>query len=620
VSVLVCLGLIGLRATGNLEALELAAYDWLLRVRADTTPADARIVLITITESDIRQQEAWPLPDATLAQLLTLLTQYQPRAVGLDIYRDVPVPPGHEALEAILTRNPRIIAAMKFGTTAETSVPPPPVLHQTEQVGFIDIVVDPGGIVRRGLLFLDDGHTTYYSFALRLALLYLQAEGIGPQPDPVTPAYLRLGQTTFRRLAPNDGGYVNTDAYGYQFLLDFRRRHTFPTFSLQALLSGEVDPAALRDKIVLIGVTAVSVKDAFFTPYSRGMHTDQQMPGVILHAYAVSQLLRGALDGDATIATVSDQCEGLWMLLCGVLGAALGYRMRSPWRLALTGAGGFLVLELAGYGALMYGWWIPVVPPALAWGLSAAGVTACVSYQEKAQRLVVVRIFSQHVSKQVVEALLQQQDQLLAGGRARPRELTATVLFSDLEGFTSVSEKLRPKELLDWLNAYMDKVAEQVILHHGMINKYIGDSIMALFGLERTNAADEEVTQDAVRAVQCALAMEKALRQLNQQWQEHGLPTIGMRIGIFTGPLVVGSLGSANRLEYTVLGDTVNTASRLESFDKYVLAPHTTGSPCRILIGEATLRYLGGQFQTQKVGEVHLKGKEETVTIYRVVG
>jgi adenylate cyclase len=619
-SVLVFLGILGLRASGTLEALELAAYDWYLRVRPSTAKVDSRIVLLTMTENDIRQQGRWPLPDATLAQILEILTQYQPRVIGLDLYRDVPVPPGYEDFAAILTSNPRIVAVMKFGTSEDTRVPPPPVLQQTEQVGFTDVVVDPGGIVRRGLLFLDDGNTTVASLALRLALPYLRAEGIEPHPDPVNPAYLRLGKMTIRPFEPNDGGYVNADASGYQFLLDFRTRRAFPTFSLSALLSGEVDPAAIRDKVVLIGAMAVSVKDAFFTPYSRGLDADQQLPGITLHAYSVSQLLRCGLDGHAMITTMSDQQEALWILLWSLLGAVLGYWIHGPWRFVLAGASGPLVLGLVGYEALMRGWWIPVIPPVLAWGFSAALVTAYMSYQERVQRTLLMHLFAQHVSPEVAETIWQQRQDILAGGRVRPQRLTASVFFSDLEGFTSVSEQLTPEALLDWLNTYMEVMAEQVRVHGGVINKYIGDSIMAFFGVPvaRRNAA--EVSQDARQAVQCALAMERALRQLNQRWHAQGQPTIGMRIGIYTGPLVAGEMGSARRLEYTVLGDTVNTASRLESFDKEVFAPHTTGSPCRILIGEATFHSIGKTFQTHKVGEVHLKGKEATITIYRVLG
>src|SRR4029453_743401 len=145
ISMLVFVGLLGLRLAGSLEALELAVYDWYLRLRPNA-PADTRLVLITVTENDIRQQGTWPLPDATIARALDILAASQPRAIGLDIYRDIPVPPGHDVLETVLRRHPNIVAITKVGLTAETeiSVPPPAVLRDTEQVGFADVVVDPG--------------------------------------------------------------------------------------------------------------------------------------------------------------------------------------------------------------------------------------------------------------------------------------------------------------------------------------------------------------------------------------------------------------------------------------------------------------------------------------------
>jgi adenylate cyclase len=166
----------------------------------------------------------------------------------------------------------------------------------------------------------------------------------------------------------------------------------------------------------------------------------------------------------------------------------------------------------------------------------------------------------------------------------------------------------------------MDVMSQQVMAHGGVIDKYMGDSIMALFGVPIPRTSDAEISQDAAHAVQCALAMQRELIQLNQRWQAQQQPTIKMRIGIYTGPLVAGTVGSAERLEYTVFGDTVNTASRLESHAKETFTAEAIDSPCRILIGQATLQYVGQQFQTQYVGEVHLKGKEQTTTIYRVVG
>jgi adenylate cyclase len=621
-SVLVFLCIMGLRRAGYLESLELAAYDWYIRLRSDVSASDARIVLIAITERDIQNQGRWPLPDATLAQVLKILTRHQPRAIGLDIYRDIVVPPGREELDAILTGNRHIIAVMKLGEGGADGIQPPPVLKHTDQLGFSDIVVDPGGIVRRGLLFLDDGETAAHSFALRLALLYLQAEGIRPQADAFNPQHIRLGPTTIRPFEMNDGGYAGADARGYQFLLDFNgAREPFPSFSLTALLSGEMNPQAMKDKIVLIGVTAESVKDFFYTPYSRGLQTHQQMSGTELHGHIVSQLLRFALDGSSPVATVSDRHEEAWILLWSVMGGAIGLWVRSPWRFTLSAASGLLLLGLTDYLLFVRGWWIPSVPPAMAWLLSASIVTAYMSNQEKRQRALLMQLFSKYVpNKEVAEIIWQQRDQLLDGGRLRSQNLIATVLFTDLMGFTAVAEKHDPEAVMEWLNAYMEAMAQQVIDHGGVIDKYIGDSIMAIFGVPLPRNTEAEISRDAVNAVQCALAMERTLIQLNSGWREQQLPTIRMRIGIFTGPLVAGSLGSTQRLEYTVIGDTVNTASRLEGFDKDLFALDDLTNPCRIIIGEATLRRLGHQFETQNLGEVSLRGKDQKITVYSVIG
>src|SRR5262249_42295105 len=260
---------------------------------------------VTITERDINAQGSWPLPDGVLARAVEALAQHQPRAIGLDIYRDVPVPPGTERLQRVLERDSRVVGVRKFRDAASHRIAAHPALREANRVGFNDILVDPGGTVRRGLLFLDDGSTTAYAFALQLALLYLKAEGVSPRPDPVNPSFLRLGQTTIRPLEPNDGAYVGADARGYQFLLDFQGANArFATVTLAELLSGAVAPAAIRDKIAVIGVTAESVKDNFYTPYSRGLQAEQQSAGVAIHMHIVSQLLRTALDGARPMATL----------------------------------------------------------------------------------------------------------------------------------------------------------------------------------------------------------------------------------------------------------------------------------------------------------------------------
>lgn len=260
-----------------------------------------------------------------------------------------------------------------------------------------------------------------------------------------------------------------------------------------------------------------------------------------------------------------------------------------------------------------------MVPPALAWLPAATLTSVYMQHQEKEQRTLLMHLFSRHVSQEVAETVWREREHFLEHGRLRSQRLVASVFFTDLANFTTVSEQISPQALMDWLNEYMEAMFKHVAEYNGVINKYIGDSIMALFGAPLTRASEAEIKQDAINAVNCALAMNHTLKQLNQEWAEQGKPTIAMRVGIHTGPLIAGSLGSLERLEYTVIGDTVNTAARLESFDKTVHTPDPKHMPCRILVGETTAEYLDDLFQLEYVAEVQLKGKMETTKMYHVM-
>jgi adenylate cyclase len=614
ISSCVFLAIVGLRHAGSLESLELAAYDWFMRLGSDPSVQNPHVVMITISEPDIQKQGRWPFPDAALAQALSILLKSEPRAVGLDIFRDISVPPGEEQLNPILAENKHLIGVTKFGPGG---VPPPSVLRNTDQVGFNDILVDPGGIVRRALIFMDDGGEVFFSFALRVALLYLEHEGIQPRPGATDPHHLRLGSMTILPFEPHDGGYVRADARGYQFLLDFRGfQGKFRSFSFTDLLSGKIARNALKDKIVLIGVVAQSVKDLFYTPLSRGFHSGQQTTGVQLHALTVSELLRFALLGEAPMRSLGERGEFSWIALWVVIGGAIALLVRSPWRFSICGLCGILALGVVCYLAFLKAYWVPSVPPAMGLLGSAGLMTAYLSNRERRERTLLMQLFSRNVSKDVAEMLWAKRDQFLDEGRPRSQKLTVTVLFSDLRGFTSVSEKMDPQDLMGWLNTYMESMAQLVMRHGGVIDDYAGDGIKANFGVPIPRTHEAEIHRDAMNAVDCALAMEEELHRLNELWGRKHLPPVGIRIGIFTGSAVVGLLGSSERMKYTTMGDTVNTASRLESYDKELAKE----SPCRILVGESTLRCLNGRFKTEKVGEASLKGKSEKITLFRILG
>ena len=614
------LALFGLRAAGALEGLELVVYDWQVRLRGPSAPPQP-VVLVTISERDIQALGTWPVPDAVLARALERLSAAGARAIGVDIYRDVPVPPGRAELDAVLKAHPQIVAGMLLPHGDNPGVRPPPVLAGTDRVAFTDVVVDPDARVRRALLLMDDGKNVFYSLPFRSALVYLAGSGIVPQADSRNPDYLRLGRTTLRPVEANDGGYVRADAAGYQILLDYRDPPDgFATISFTRLVAGEFDPALVRDHIALVGVTAQSVKDSFYTPYSGAFGAKEAMYGIVLYGHIVSQILRAAMAGDSPPAVLADVSEALWLLLWCLLGASAAFLARSAWSFAASLAALAAALAVAVQALFIAGWWIPLVPPALG-GVAAAGmVIAYVSGREKRERAQLMGLFSSYVSPELAEAIWRERAQFLAGGRPKPQRLTATVFFSDVGSFTTISETLDPALLMGWLYDFMEATTPIVSAHGGVIFRFIGDSIMAVFGVPVPRTTEAQIARDAANAVDCALATQERVIALNASLQKRGLPLIGMRIGILTGPMVAGSLGSAKRLEYNVHGDTVNTAARLESFERERFTPDYLTAPCRILVGESTLRLLGDAFHTEFLGEFHLKGKAKPMRLHRVLG
>jgi adenylate cyclase len=612
---------VALRAAGALQGLELEAYDWHLRLRPPAAPGRVPIVLVTVTEKDIQQLGSWPLTDAVLARVLEKVATAGAQAVGLDIYRDVPVAPGHQELNAALARHARIIVPMMLPQGGRPGVAPPPALKGTDRVGFTDVVVDPGGTVRRGLLMMDDGRSVFYSLPARVALYYLSAHGIAPRGDPDNPGHMRLGRATLRPLEPDDGSYVRADAGGYQFLIDYREPpNAFASITLGELLADGFDAAQLRGRIVLIGVTAESVKDSFYTPYSEAFGDKQAMYGVELHAHMVSQLVRHAIDGDPQLAVMSDLNEALWILLWALVGGLIALVSRAAWHFALVTAAGLALLVVAVHAVFLNGWWIPLVPPALAWVGAAGLVEAYASGRERRQRAQLMGLFSSFVSAELAEFLWNEREQFFSGGRPHPQRLSATIFFADVVNFTTVSEKLDPQTLMDWFYEFMETVTPLVSDYRGVILRFLGDSIMAAFGPPLPRSSEQEIRRDAVNAVSCALATQERVVALNRRLESRGWPLISMRIGILSGPVVGGSIGTAKRFEYNVHGDTVNTASRLESFDKEHFDPDYFSTPCRILIGEPTLALVGEAFETELVGEYRLKGKTKTLRIHRVLG
>jgi adenylate cyclase len=617
---LIAFTVIGVRHLGYLQTPELAAYDWTLRFQPMEAPTPSPILLVTISDEDIRWLGHWPLSDADLTELLHRLLSSGVRAIGLDVYRDMAVPPGHQELEAVLSRNREIITVMKFGEAAYGGIPGPPVLQDTDQIGFSDLVVDSGGTVRRGLLYLDDENTFATSFALQLALRYFEKDGVTLQPSSQNPEFLQVGAVTFRPFESSDGSYRHVDASGYQFLLNANAYQPFPKVSLKAVLSGEVKAEMFQERIVMVGVVAQGVKDFFYTAWCGWWTECHHIAGIELQATFVNQLLKAAYEGVAPIQTISDWWENVWIIWWALLGGLLGWGMRKPWLFAVVTSVGCVVIGAVAIGAVREGWWIPFVSPAMGWVLSAGLVTSFMANREKQERQVLLDIFGRQVSPELVERLWKERAQFLEEGRLRSRKQIVTTMFSDLEGFTGISEKLQPTELLEWLNGYMDRMVGIIMRFGGVVDDYHGDMIKADFGSIEPRQTDQECQHDALQAIACAWEMRQEMERLHQEWMQTNFPTVRIRIGIHTGPVVMGCLGSAKRMKYTTIGDTVNVAARLESFEKETQEDWSTQGVCRILLGETTQQWIDHQWETEQVGMFCLRGKEQEMAVYRLTG
>lgn len=352
-----------LRYGGFLQGLEWNLLDQFFRWRA-LEPSENRIAVVTFSESDLAKVGGWPISDRVLAQTLTQIKSQNPRAIGLDLYRNFPVEPGHHDLVKLFQSTPNLFGIEK---AVGTRIPPAPALSQFDRVGFADQVLDADGKVRRALVSVGLANDDVsYSLAVKLALHYLKQEIV--EFEPLEQNRVRFGKTILHRFEGNDGGYVRTQSGGYQIILNFRGpQKSFPTYSIQQVLNHQIPPHAFRDRIVLVGTTADSLNDIFYTPYSGGLfRAPEPMAGVTLHANIVSQLLGAALNGRPSLQTWTDPLEGLWIMAWAGLGAMIGWRLKSSGAIALVSILAGSVLLGGCFGIFLDGWWLPVVPSLLA--------------------------------------------------------------------------------------------------------------------------------------------------------------------------------------------------------------------------------------------------------------
>lgn len=359
------------RLLGLLQGMEWTMLDRFFQAR-QRAEIDPRITIITIDERDIKRIGQYPVPDRVLVEAIRTLKSYKPRVIGLDLYRNLPVEPGYQELVNLFKTTPNLIGIEKI---VGSQIAPPPVLAQLGQVGLADQVLDGDGKLRRALLSVQlENSELRLNLGLRLALSYLESQGITEQPLPNHPYGRRLGSSVLVPLEDSDGGYVGADTGGFQILLNFHgTQQQFQTFSLTDLLANRIPPELVRDRVVLIGSTADSTNDFFQTPYSSQIFgSPKKMPGVIVHANITSSILSAALDNRPMLRVWSKPIEWLWILLWSMVGAGFAWLVNSPKVIIIISFAG-VVLTLTAYQAFLHGWWIPVVPAMM--GLVVATIT-----------------------------------------------------------------------------------------------------------------------------------------------------------------------------------------------------------------------------------------------------
>ena len=586
------------------ESINLLTYDLVLstlqKKRKNQEETTSPVIVIGINENDINRF-GWPMNDNYLCTAITELSEWGAASISLDLYRDVEVPPQNNCLRTIIKNNKRLISIRNIAE----NIPAIPGTPDRQQ-GFNDLVLDNDGVIRRDLVHVSNQVLSVRSLALRLIETANQEADLDQKIEAL-PSDLWLSK--------NAGGYLNLPGAGYQTMLDTNNLNSIPIRSFSELLDQSINPADIKNKIVLIGTTARSIKDVYEIPQSRFHDGDSflQIPGVKIHALRVLNLTDLLQNKKPSIHTFERHYAQMTAALLFLIGIALAEIPRSL-RISIIGIGictSILAASIVLIQAkldLWIGFSLPVSALAFSGG---AGVLRRGLVSQQHQRMM-QRLLGQTSSPSVADQLWEKRDELLQDGRFLGREQVVTILFTDTCNFTTVSEQLTPSELMNWLNRGISIAVKAVNERNGMVNKFTGDGMLAVFGAP----ISEGKNQDAKNALQAAAEIQIRFKELNEELKKERSHKMGLRIGIHSGVVLTGSLGNTERLEYAVMGDAVNCASRLESYEK-----SRQSNLVRVLVSSATRENLNDhdtKYLWEDWGSLKVKGRSEKLLVYEL--
>ncbi len=606
--VFVCLTAV--REAGWLQTLELAHYDFATKAMAEPV-LSPDVVLVAVDDQDLSGW-GWPLPDRQLGDLVEAALAADARVVGVDIYRDNPVEPGSADLARAL-RDPRVIAISKLGPDGRTVIAPPETVRGQGRYGFSDTPIDFDGVSRRALLLINDEDGLKLSFGLRVAMTALGLDKL--QAAPEDPRVLVFGSTRLPGLTADFGSYRNSPDQGYQVMTRFPRHLPMvPVVSARSVLDGSAGPQ-LTGKIVLIAVTSDSIKDYFITPLNRNTGANFAF-GAQVHAALIQQLLDHSTGALAPVRSPARGWQLALVFAASALGASAALVARSALLALVLGPGAALLIGAALSRWLGSGLWLPVMPVVLAWLSGFLVLYMTISVMARRQRRVMAGLFTSHLSPELAREIWRNRDTILAGGKPIPRRLTSTVLFADIASSTRIGRALEPDVFMDWISTILDNMAQVARVHGGFVEKFTGDGIVVVFGAPLASETRAEQQRDARAACACALAQRALIEDLNRA---PGLAApYGVRIGLHSGGLLGGTLGRTGSLQYNVIGDTVNVASRVEAWSKSLAGE--AGSATVICLTDATAGLLENEYVLEAAGILTHDNGKDTFEIHALLG
>jgi adenylate cyclase len=540
-------------------------------------PIDGRIVILAVDNESLAKLGQWPWPRKLFADTLEKLNAAPPRVLAFDILFAEPSRYGMgddsalaQSVEALdypiifpVEAN-NLFLAKEDLPTADFFVEPISVLTESPKVtlGQVNIVVDKDGVVRNAPLEVRGRQ----SGKIYKSLPY----------EAVAQSGLNIPQAATLKL-------VNRIVYA----APAGSIRTVPFWRAAEGEAGEL----LKDKIVFLGVTAPDLHDTRLVPFGK----ENEMSGVEIQANVANMLLQGY-----RVNSLPKAYNALWIIFAALLPALFfGFFKRLRWAFIMSAAAGLgqIIIVVALFQA---GIAVNIVHLTLAWFISMFGQFAYRYFVGEREKHQLKDIFSRYVSKEVVKEIMKDPTKVRLGGE----EKTITVFFSDIRSFTALSEHTPPVKLVEILNRYFTAMTGEVLSHKGVLDKYIGDAIMAFWG------APIDDPEQADHAMAAAVSMSKKLKKLNEEFVKEGRDPINIGMGLYLGPAVVGNMGSELRLNYTAMGDTVNVASRLEGLNKEFKT--------QIIVGESLKNKVKTPYDWKSLGSVQVKGRAEPVNIFTI--